>query len=460
MSTTPVLATSANAFPGFKLKTQISSVFLEYDKRVLLLQRCRKEDQAFTWGVPGGKAEKDEQPLQTLLREVKEETQITLAPNEAAYHGHRYARIPGWDYIVHIYHVQMKEKPAVQLDSKEHTAYEWISIHAFKLMSLLKGQDEVFDVVYKDRLWQKVNPTTSLLERTQQSATLVLRKGDRTLVFNEEKRFILNLIGTSGSGKGTQGDMLSKLFSISNISAGDLFRDEFRAKSNLGWIVENYDKHYYPAYLPDEVPIGMMGKRLAEKDCAYGFILDGFPRTEKQGDATREVFLRKRDFHVPLFMDVPESDIWERLPGRSICSECGHQVRKFDENPWPGHCPIDAAKGKMVKLEQRIEDVDKSKIERRLKMFRENKDVILSTMNQRDPVQTFSLNNKIPPREVLHQLCEYIQTRLDQLDTQQKQAKLSTLNTTKPAEQNKVLLVSCALVICLVAGAFIGNRIK
>lgn len=456
MSTTPVLATSADAFQGFELKTQISTVFLEHDNHVLLLRRCPQEEQSFTWGIPGGKAEKDEKPLQTLLREVKEETQITLAPNDVVYHGHRYARIPNWDYIVHIYHVQMKDKPAVELNSKEHTAYEWVSIYAFKLMTLLKGQDEVFDIVYKDRLWQRVNPTTPLLERTRKSASLVLRKGDRTLVFNEEKRFVLNLIGTSGSGKGTQGEMLSKLFGISNISAGDLFRDEFRAESMLGWVVKNYDQNHYPAYLPDEVPIGMMGKRLAEKDCKYGFILDGFPRTERQGVTTREVFLRKLDFHVPLFMDVPESDILERLPGRSICPDCGHQVRKFDENPWPGYCPIEGAKGRMVKLEQRGEDVDTLQIERRLKIFRENKEVILSTMNQRDPVQTFSLNNKIPPREVLHRLCEHIQTRLDQLDEQKRQLEL---NTIKPAEPNRALW-SGALVVCFVVGALIGNRLK
>ena len=459
MNIAPVLATSAEAFPGFKLKTEISTIFLEYDNHLLLLQRCHKEDQSHTWGVPGGKAEEGEKPLETGLRELREETQIELAPGEVVYHGHRYARIPGWDYIVHIYHAQLKERPVVQLDSNEHSAYEWISLYAFKLMPLLKGQDEVFDIIYKDRIWQRINPTTSLLQRTQQAADLVLRKGDRTLVFNAERRFILNLIGTSGSGKGTQGDMLSKLFGITNVSAGDLFRDEFRAKSKLGWIVQNYDQHHYPAYLPDEVPIGMMGKRLAENDCSQGFILDGFPRTEKQGEATREVFLGINDFHVPLFMDVPEEDIWARLPGRFICSDCGHQVRQFDENPWPGFCPVEASKGIMVKLDQRIEDVDRSKIERRLTMFRENKDLILFTMNLRDPVQTFSLNNKIPPREVLHQLCEHIQRRLDQLDEQQKKLELSASAKTRATAPNTALW-SCALLACLVAGIFIGNKVK
>lgn len=459
MSVSSVLATTADAFPEFKLKTQISTIFLDYDKHLLLLRRGHKEDQSNTWGVPGGKAEEGEAPLETVLRELREETQINLTPGEVVYHGHRYARIPGWDYIVHIYHAQMKERPVVQLDPREHSAYEWVSVYAFKLMPLLRGQDEVFDILYGAHTWQRVDGMSLPSQKIQQIATIILRKGDRTLVFSEKRRFVLNLIGTSGSGKGTQGEMLSKLFGISNISAGDLFRDEFREKSKLGWMVQNYDEHHYPAYLPDEVPIGMMCKRLAEEDCRQGFILDGFPRTGKQGDATREVFLRADDFHVPLFMDVPEEDIWERLPGRSICSDCGHQVRQFDENPWPGFCPIEAAQGKMVKLEQRVEDIDRSKIERRLKMFRENKEAILSTINCRDPVQTFNLSNKIPPREVLHQLCEHIHSRLDELDSQQNESVLIDLVDKKSTNQETNMWVS-ALVATVIAGIFIGNMTR
>lgn len=411
--TGPVLFKLAESIPNFTPKTTISTIFLEFEKRVLLLKRSHKEDQPDTWGIPGGKCKKDETPEETLFRELQEETQLDFKEKKVEYHGKRFARIPGWDYIIHLYRLSLDNKPEIKLNPIEHSAFEWVSLYGFKLMPIMKGQDEAFDVVYGDKIWQRVKELSTTQKDTQKVAELILCKGDQKLVFNSERRFVLNLIGTSGSGKGTQGDMFSSLFGIPNISAGDIFRDEFRNKTKLGWMVENYDKTFYPEYLPDEIPIGMMAKRLGEKDCQLGYILDGFPRTEAQGNSTREVFLRFRDVHIPMFMDVPEKDIWERLPGRDICGNCGHQVRKFDVNPFPGFCPIEAINGKMIKLEKRVEDIDKSKIERRLKMFRDNKDGIISSMNKRDAVKTFPLTNKTPPKEVLHQLCEHIQGCLD-----------------------------------------------
>ncbi len=445
MSVKPVLSESRDPFPNFQPQTEISTLFLEYNRHLLLLMRSHKEDQPATWGVPGGKAERGETPTQTVLRELQEETQLEYSPGDVKYCGRRYARIPGWDYIIHLYQAEVKEQPEIRLDPKEHSNFEWVSIHAFKLMPLMKGQAEAFDILYADRLWQRLDLNNSPeAKEVDKARSLVLRKGDRSLCFDETRRFIVNLIGTSGSGKGTQGEMLSQLFNIPNISAGDLFRDEFRAQSKLGGMIQVFDQQHYPAYLPDEIPMGMMSRRLAGEDCQIGFILDGFPRTEQQGAVTREVFFRKNDFHVPLFMDVPESDIWERLPGRSICPDCGVQVRKFDENPWPGFCPVEGKTGKMVKLDKRAEDIDQSKTERRLKMFSDNREGILSSMGKRDAVTTFSLNNRIPPREVLHQLCERVQQRLDQLAQAEPGARMSR---------------SSSLWACAAVGAFVAAAI-
>jgi adenylate kinase family enzyme/8-oxo-dGTP pyrophosphatase MutT (NUDIX family) len=452
MTISPILSTSPSAFPNFKIQTQIATIFLEHDKHILLLKRCPKEDQPHRWGIPGGKALEGEKPIQTVLRELQEETGIQLEKNEVIYHGHRYVRIPKWDYRIDIYQAKLKERPVVQIDPQEHSSYEWVSIYAFKLMSLIKVQDEIFDIVYGKHLWQKVETTNSVTQRIEKAA-LILRKGQKELSFNENRRLVLNLIGTSGSGKGTQGDMLSQIFGIPNVSAGDLFRDEFRSQSALGWIVDTYDKNRYPAYLPDEVPTGMMVQRLANDDCSSGYILDGFPRTAPQSNATRKVILKPNDLHIPIFMDVPEQDIRDRISGRSICPDCGHQVRKFDENLWPGYCPIEGAQGKKVKLEKRIEDIDLNKLDRRLKMFRDNKDGILNSLEQRDPVNAFSLNNKIPPKEVLHQLRTHIEACLDEQAVQEESS------ARMHSKMEKKYLIPC-LLVCLIAGIWIGKGIK
>lgn len=419
MNSNPIRgALSQTIFPNFAARTTVSSVFLEVDKHCLVLKRGQKQDQSYTWCIPGGKQENNENPEEIAIRELREETSIDIQKEKLVYHGHRYARIPSWDYNLHLYSIELSNRPEVKC-SNEHTEYMWISIYAIKQLSLIRGQDEAFDIVYADRLWQKIANTADQICTLNKTASITLKKGNQVLEFNAEKRLIFNLIGTSGSGKGTQGDMLQKIYEIPNISAGDIFRNEFRDETLLGKMVTLFDQHHYPAYLPDEIPIGMMAKRLSEKDCQLGFILDGFPRTEKQGEATRELFIRKGDIHIPLFMDVPEKDIWERLPGRSICNGCGHQVRKFDNNPSPGFCPIEAAQGKMIALEKRVEDVETPKIERRLKMFRENKEDILKSMEKRDPVFIFSLDNTISPFEVLHMLSEKIQQILDNVFKEQ-----------------------------------------
>lgn len=414
MQCSRILANNSDSFPGFKSKTDVSTIFVEVDKHVLLLKRSHKEDQPDTWCIPGGKKEGEEKPLEVLLRELKEETQIDLSQSHVEYYGHRYARIPGWDYLLHLFRINLQQRPTVVISSKEHSEYKWVSIYAIKFFPLIKGQDEAFDIVYQKHIWQKVIPEASLkLQKTNDVASLVLKKDSKVLLFTENKRFILNLIGTSGSGKGTQGDFLTKLFGIPNISAGDIFREEFRKESYLGKMIQVFDQNHFPAYLPDEIPIGIMAKRLSGEDCHLGFILDGFPRTFAQTEVTTKVFLNVHDLHVPLFMDVDEASIWARLPGRSICKECGYQVRKFDENPWPGFCPKEAEKGKMVALEKRVEDVEIPKIERRLTMFRENKEVIVKGLEKRDKVASFKLNNDTPPSEVLHLLVDTIQERLD-----------------------------------------------
>ncbi len=409
--------------------TTSSVFFLEHQQHLLMLMRLEKPD---VWSVPNSKT--DGKEINTLLKELEEATQVKVSPKEIQYHGHFYSQLSNAKSGIHLYQALLKSFPIIKIDPDKYSQYEWTSIHAFKLYPLVAGLHEAFDILYGNRLWQRIQNVTSL----------IFKKGEQTLIFDAKKRFILNLIGRPGSGKGTQGEMLCRLFGIPNLSIGDLFRSEFRGKSKLGWMIQTFDEKYYPD-LPDEIPIGVMTTRLEKKDCRQGFILDGFPRTGKQGDVFREVLLRETDFHVPLLMNVSETDVLERIPSRSICPHCGHQVRKFDENPWPGFCPIDAKKGEMVQLESRVGDIDKMVL--RLKIFSDNKEGVLNSINRRDEIGEFHLNNSTPPREVLHQLCTHIQERLDQL----AQAE-------KPSAISNVPLWACAMLGSFVAGAILMGK--
>ena len=102
------------------------------------------------------------------------------------------------------------------------------------------------------------------------------------------------MIGAPGAGKGTQAVLLSKALGIAHISSGDLFRENISHGTELGKLAKTFIDR--GELVPDDVTIGMVRSRLAQPDCAAGFILDGFPRTVPQADALNQVLqdLNKR----------------------------------------------------------------------------------------------------------------------------------------------------------------------
>ena len=88
------------------------------------------------------------------------------------------------------------------------------------------------------------------------------------------------MLGKPGSGKGTVGKMLSEELGIVHISSGDLFRSYVKNAGKIGEEIERYISK--GNLVPDELAIKLVEKRLSEKDCENGVILDGFPRTKAQ----------------------------------------------------------------------------------------------------------------------------------------------------------------------------------
>src|SRR5919198_4162317 len=121
----------------------------------------------------------------------------------------------------------------------------------------------------------------------------------------------LVLLGPPGSGKGTQGERLQEDFRLPYYATGDILRAAVRDGTELGRKAKDYMDR--GDLVPDEVIVGVILDRLAEPDTGDGFLLDGFPRTDKQAEAL-DGALRKveRRITAVLLIDVPEDEVVRR----------------------------------------------------------------------------------------------------------------------------------------------------
>ncbi len=126
------------------------------------------------------------------------------------------------------------------------------------------------------------------------------------------------LLGAPGSGKGTQAARIVEEFGIPAISTGDMLRAHLHAEDELGRKAKAFMDG--GELVPDDLILEMIGIRLAEPDCANGFLLDGFPRTIPQAEALEKV----APPDCALLLEVPDEVIMERMTGRRVCPKCGH----------------------------------------------------------------------------------------------------------------------------------------
>ncbi len=137
---------------------------------------------------------------------------------------------------------------------------------------------------------------------------------------NNRSRIVLVLLGGPGAGKGTQAQQLVRYLEIPQISTGDLLRAEIKQKTEVGLEAE---KQICQGKLVSDVLVNhVLGNRVKQSDCAYGWILDGYPRTLSQAVALQSL-LRPRDKFVVIEIDVEPELVIERMTARLTCSGCG-----------------------------------------------------------------------------------------------------------------------------------------
>ena len=154
------------------------------------------------------------------------------------------------------------------------------------------------------------------------------------------------LLGPPGAGKGTQAKAIVARFGIPQISTGDILRENRAQGTELGKraaaIMDRGE------LVPDELVCDMVAARLAQPDCARGFILDGFPRTVKQAEWL-DGLLAKSAASTPapvvISLKVDYNDVLRRLAGRRSCPACGRIYNVYFQPPRvPDVCDVDGSK--------------------------------------------------------------------------------------------------------------------
>jgi adenylate kinase len=121
------------------------------------------------------------------------------------------------------------------------------------------------------------------------------------------------LLGAPGAGKGTQAAFICKHFGIPQISTGDMLRAAVKAGTPLGIAAKKVMDS--GSLVSDDIIIGLVKERIAQPDCAKGFLFDGFPRTIVQADALKAAGVK---LDLVLEIDVPDEVIVERMSGRRV----------------------------------------------------------------------------------------------------------------------------------------------
>lgn len=175
----------------------------------------------------------------------------------------------------------------------------------------------------------------------------------------------LIMLGPPGSGKGTMSLELSRRFRIPHISTGDIFRSNIKNQTALGVEAKSYIDR--GLLVPDELTTAMLVDRVADPDCANGYLLDGFPRTIAQAAAlSKHLSAQGEKVDVVVNLELPDALVVERLSSRRLCSACGRSYHLIDSPPKAGDT-CDVCGGRLI---QRDDDKPET-ILSRLKVYHE-----------------------------------------------------------------------------------------
>jgi adenylate kinase len=185
------------------------------------------------------------------------------------------------------------------------------------------------------------------------------------------------IMGVQGSGKGTQSIMLASDLDLVHISVGDIFRWNVQQHTKTGAQVKR--TMALGELVSDDLVEGIVRERLTEHDWNYGFVIDGFPRNERQA----EFFLESYDIDGVIFLDLPDSEVRRRVLARRLCAGCGLDYNLLATSPEvAGKC--DACGGELVTREDDTEEA----LAVRLREYHEKTNPVLDIFRRKEYVVT------------------------------------------------------------------------
>lgn len=178
----------------------------------------------------------------------------------------------------------------------------------------------------------------------------------------------LILLGPPGAGKGTQANFIKEKYGIPQISTGDMLRAAVKAGTPLG--MEAKKVMDSGGLVSDDIIIGLVKDRLAQPDCANGYLFDGFPRTIPQADAMKDAGVL---IDYVLEIDVPDEAIVERMSGRRVHPASGRTYHvKFNAPKSEGRDDLTGEE-----LIQRDDDKEET-VTKRLSVYHEQTEVLVA----------------------------------------------------------------------------------
>ena len=134
---------------NFNPEFEVVSCFIEHSGEILLLLRQDHKPEGNTWGVPAGKVNKGEEPLDNILREITEETGLEIASSQISYFCKVYVRYPAYDFVYHIFHSKLEGKKEVKINPDEHKEFRWAHPENALGFPLIQDLDACIRLFYK-----------------------------------------------------------------------------------------------------------------------------------------------------------------------------------------------------------------------------------------------------------------------------------------------------------------------